>query len=175
MEVWKDIKGFEVTYQISNLGRVYNKNRENILDGGDNGNGYLVVGLYNRGDQSTKIFYRHRLVAQNFILNPDNLPQVGHRDDDKNNNSHTNLYWCSGSRNIRDAHKSGRMDNRKNFGTYEEVLEWKVVEMYCKVKFEGQGITQTAKAYDVPRTTLSSIMNKRSRKSITDPLDWEFT
>ena len=111
MEIWKEIKGFEGYYEVSDLGRVrsvdrvvYDKVRKcnrllkgKILTVRDNGNGYKCVmfckdhKLYNR--------YVHRLVAEAFILNPDNYDYVNHRDENKGNNSKSNLEWCDGTYN----------------------------------------------------------------------------
>ena len=106
-EIWKPVKDFEGYYEVSNLGRVRSidrvvvdtvRNCERLLKGKvliqkDNGNGYKNVmfckehKLYNK--------YVHRLVAEIFLPNPDNLPQVNHKDEDKSNNRVDNLEWCT--------------------------------------------------------------------------------
>ena len=92
IEVWKDIKDYEGLYQISNLGRVKSLNRidslgrnvpEKIKAIVDNGNGYKVVNLKRNGKQ--KLCTVHRLVAEAFIPNPDNLPCINHKDENKTN------------------------------------------------------------------------------------------
>lgn len=100
MEKWIPIKGFS-NYLISNLGRVkslsksyrYRKNDEIILKANTRQNGYLKVDLYANGKAYTKSI--HRLVAEAFIPNPDNLPEVNHKDEDKTNNRVDNLEWCT--------------------------------------------------------------------------------
>ena len=97
-EVWKDIQGYEGLYQISSLGNVkslnYNRTgKECILKYGINTNGYLIVVLSKNGKGKT--FAIHRLVAQAFIENPENLPCVNHKDENKTNNCVNNLEWCS--------------------------------------------------------------------------------
>lgn len=99
MEEWKDIKGYEGIYQISNKGRVKslgnNKTRkEKILKPKPANNGYIRVYLCRKGEKP-KPFLVHRLVAEHFILNPDNLPVVNHKDENKLNNNVENLEWCS--------------------------------------------------------------------------------
>jgi len=103
-EVWKDIVGYENMYQISNLGRVKSLARacgtsakkytcvERILKP-RNICGYNSVMLYQNG--KTKQFKCSRLVAQAFIPNPDNLPIVNHKDENKRNDCIDNLEWCT--------------------------------------------------------------------------------
>lgn len=111
-EVWKDVIGFEGCYKVSNMGRVLSCERERKSKGEsvsivrerlrvacDDEDGYPLLVLYN-GDH-TKTYHIHRLVAEHFIPNPDNLPQVNHIDGDKHNNSVTNLEWCTNLDNIR--------------------------------------------------------------------------
>lgn len=110
MEIWKDIIGFEDLYQVSNLGRVRSKNRiVNCSDKFGNTNTRIVKGrilkpgYIGKTDHQTITlsnvraftFPLHRLVAQAFIPNPDNLPCVNHIDEDPTNNNVENLEWCS--------------------------------------------------------------------------------
>ncbi|WP_333604407.1 NUMOD4 domain-containing protein [Lactobacillus acetotolerans] len=115
-EIWKshpDIPGIEV----STLGRVRTLDRTvsngkgtrlvkgRVLKPRDNGIGYLQVGIKVNGKQTMKLI--HRLVAQNFLPNPDNLPQVNHKDCNPQNNSVKNLEWCDNSYNQKYKNKFG--------------------------------------------------------------------
>ena len=93
-EVWKDIVGYEGLYQVSDKGRVRSLKfgKERILRSRRDGCGYLQVILCKNGEMKT--FRIHRIVAQAFILNPNNLPEVNHKDENKINNSVENLEWC---------------------------------------------------------------------------------
>lgn len=97
-EVWKTIPEFE-NYMVSTLGRVKNANTGVILKQCDNGRGYKHVGLYNDTVKGKSIMV-HRLVANAFIPNPDNLPQINHIDENKENNSAENLEWTTSFDNI---------------------------------------------------------------------------
>ena len=93
-EIWKNIEGYEGKYQVSNLGRVKSMiGQEKVLHPKKHRNGHLQIGLHK--DKKRKTMYIHRLVAQAFIPNPDNLPCVNHKDENPNNNNVDNLEWCT--------------------------------------------------------------------------------
>ena len=104
-EIWRSI---DDRYSVSNLGRVKSNyaHKERILKPYKNHDGYLMVSLRSPGcRKDTSV---HRLVARAFISNPDNLPEVNHKDEDKTNNCVDNLEWCTteyncnyGTRNTR--------------------------------------------------------------------------
>ena len=96
MEEWRDIKGYEGIYQVSNLGRVrsFIKIKSGkILSLTPDKNGYLTCYLYKNSKRKCEKV--HRLVAQEFIPNPNNYPQVNHKDETKTNNNSDNLEWCT--------------------------------------------------------------------------------
>ena len=100
-EEWRDIKGYEGLYKVSNLGRVKSLNynhtkKEKVLDFKPKSNGYIIVKLWKNG--KSKSFYIHRLVAEAFIPNPNNYPEINHKIDDfkhRSNNRVDNLEWCT--------------------------------------------------------------------------------
>lgn len=92
-EIWKDIPNYEGLYQVSDLGRVKSVKRQLILKPMLTKKGYLSVALYK--NHSRKIKPIHRLVAQTFLSNPNNLPQVNHKDENKENNCVDNLEFCT--------------------------------------------------------------------------------
>lgn len=121
-EIWKDIIGFEGLYQVSNLGRVksfrkpkqYKCADEYIMKEYIGNSGYIVVTLYKSRSRTKKLV--HRLVADAFIPNPENLPHVNHKDENKHNNRADNLEWCTpkynnnyGTLSMRAAAAHGRM------------------------------------------------------------------
>lgn len=112
-EIWRDVIGYEGLYQVSNKGRVkciqgkYNGHLMSVIKHtGD----YFVVSL--RKNKNRKQFKIHRLVAQAFIPNPDNLPQINHKDEDKANNSVENLEWCTAKYNVNYGTRGKRSGNK---------------------------------------------------------------
>lgn len=102
MEIWKPIKGYEGLYEISNYGRVKSlartwvtghnsivRSKDESILAPKKDRGYLRVGLLKNGKR--KLFSIHRLVAEHFIPNPLNKPEVNHRDGNKENNHFSNL------------------------------------------------------------------------------------
>lgn len=105
-EIWRDIVGYEGLYQVSNLGRVRSMDRYDNLKHFRKGKiliqhiytGYLYVSLCKNG--KIKMYRVHRLVAMAFIPNPNNLPQVNHKDENKQSNIVENLEWCDARYNM---------------------------------------------------------------------------
>ena len=106
-EIWKDKKDYEGHYQVSNCGRVKSIKfgKERILKLITDKCGYLKVNLYKNNIK--KEYFVHRLVAEAFIPNTENLPEVNHKDENKLNNNAENLEWCDREYNC-------------NFGTRNE-------------------------------------------------------
>lgn len=110
VEVWKDIRDYEDYYQSSTFGRVRSVDRwvkgkngrlqfikGKILKQLNHTHGYLSVNLSKCN--TSKMFLVHRLVAETFIPNPNNLSMVNHKDENKQNNSVSNLEWCDSKYN----------------------------------------------------------------------------
>ena len=128
-EIWKDIEGFEGLYQVSNIGRVRSYDREitkphprnqsipftyiqkgRVLRQRKHTAGYWTVMLWKDHVPYTRTV--HRLVAEAFIPNPQNLPEVNHIDEDKANSIVTNLEWVTKSGNMRHGSCGERMGRK---------------------------------------------------------------
>ena len=109
METWKSIAGYEGLYEVSDLGRVKSlkHGKEKILKPWNTNDGYLLVALCKDGH--IKRTYVHRLVAEAFIQNPNNLKTVNHRDEVKTNNTVGNLEWMSLKDNLNYGTHNKRM------------------------------------------------------------------
>jgi hypothetical protein len=112
LEIWKDIKGYEGIYQVSNTGRIRSLlfNKQKTLKGSMNSEGYLTVRL------KGKTYHIHRIVAETFIPNPDNKPEVDHINTDRCDNDVNNLRWVTRKENhnnpITKEHHKGKKDGR---------------------------------------------------------------
>ena len=142
-EIWKPIEGYD-NYMVSNLGNVksidkYTKGRNNskifkkgkLLKLTPNPKGYVVVQLWDK----QKCFQTgvHRLVAEAFIPNPDNLPQVNHKDENKTNNCVENLEWCTAEYNTNYGtcikRRSEKQKNVPRINQYKKVNVYKNNEL----------------------------------------------
>lgn len=124
-EIWRDIKGYNGLYQISNIGRVkslpkihnlHNNSyitKERILKNSINSNGYIRITLKAFG--KGKRYYVHRLVLEAFMPNPSNKPFVNHIDCNPKNNRVDNLEWCSAQENT---------DHMKKLGRNKRTTQW---------------------------------------------------
>ena len=116
LEQWRtavyDGEVYEGLYKVSNLGRIMSLNylrtgRAELMEHSYDGQGYLQVTLCK--NKETKKCYVHRLVAETFITNPENLPEVNHIDENKENNRVDNLEWKSPKDNCNHGTRNERI------------------------------------------------------------------
>lgn len=152
--MWKDIQGWENLYEVNQSGEVRNKLTHNLIIGDINSGGYCRVCLYNKNHAPPKQrFFRHRLVANAFIPNPDNLPEVNHKDHDLKNNCVTNLEWCTKRENELDSRKFGT----KAYKPFEVVFDdGSSITFDCKTHLaEFLGISSALVAHWLKRRSFS--------------------
>ena len=154
-EEWKPIPGYEGLYDISNYGRVKSYQLDSngkILSPGKDGSGYLFVILCKDG--KTKLRRMHRLVAEAFIPNPNNFPQVNHMDECKENNYFGNLEWCTHKYNLSYGTRTRRM---------AEKISKPVVQLDKKGNFisEFESLTEASKITGIDDGSICSCCNHK--------------
>lgn len=160
---WRDIKGYEGYYQVSNTGLVKAVNRTVIFSDGrkrsypekilpakewfKNGHGYLMVTLTKH--HKMKGFSVHRLVAEAFIPNPNNYPQINHKDKNRSNNKVENLEWC-------DARYNNRYSNNIRIIQYDN--NWNKLKIWpC--------IIDAAKTLNIPSPNIINCCRKKQKSA----------
>ena len=124
--IWKYVVGYEDFYKISEFGDILNVKTNKIRKTRPNTkHGYIDIDLYKNGKCRWKRV--HRLVAEAFVPNPDNLPIVMHLDNNKQNNHYTNLKWGTISKNTKQAFDDELIDKRKTYELYNDHENLKVI------------------------------------------------
>ena len=180
-EIWRAIYGYEDYYEVSNLGRVRSKDRVvrqrcrgggiavhqykgKILTPSTNGN-YLIVKLHGTSGYKTCVI--HKLVARTFIPNPDSLPQVNHKDENKFNNCVDNLEWCTAQyNNTYGTLPEKRRVRLRGEGNPRCKLSESDIRDMRKLRNEGKTCRELSELYDITPDSVYQIVTKRRWKHI---------
>lgn len=179
-EIWKPIRGYEGLYEVSNLGRVrslartdtgyrcgrkptYDKELAYYLV-----RGYYAVVLYKRGKQ--KHFLVHRLVADAFIPNPNNYPQINHKDENPKNNIVDNLEWCTGKYNVNYGKRKEKWLEHENVKAQKKA----VIQVSKDGNFinEFESMTEAAKCLGLNKRDICACC--RGKQSHTHKTYWRY-
>jgi len=155
-EVWKDIKNYEGIYQVSNLGRVYNCRYNRFLSTPTNRKKKYVDVVLNKNGIA-KSYKVHRLVAEAFIPNPNNLPFVNHKDENPSNNCVDNLEWCTNEYNLNygNAHKKQALS--RSVLTKQQILD-------CyKLMQSGYSMNELGSIYGAAGQTISRLLTQHNK------------
>ena len=168
-EIWRNVVNYEGLYMVSNLGYVKslgngnarnpNWQKERILKSGKDKDGYLLVALFKDGKRKT--LRVHRLVAQAFIPNPDNLSQVNHINEIKKDNRVENLEWCDAKYNANyGTHNKRVSESQTNYPKFsKQVLCVETGVIYPSVM-------QVKRELGFSNTNISEVcLGKRKRKT----------
>lgn len=173
--MWKDIKGFEGLYQVSDTGKVKRISSEvtsitgqkyivpgRMLKTTLTGRGYPTVTLSKQG--KVKRYYVHRLVAEAFIPNPENKPTVNHINGNKLQSNVENLEWSTYSDNNQHAYNTGLKASGE--GQYKAKLTEEDVK---KIKKQGKYTTyqNIADEYNVSKATVRDVLTGKTWKNIS--------
>ncbi len=151
-EIWKDVVGYEGLYKISNKGRVFSLRKNIICKQKLNYRGYPELRLYKNGLK--KHYSIHRLVANAFIPNNQNKPQVNHRDCIKTNNKVNNLEWATHFENIKHAVRNKLMSREG-----QRKLNEKDVLYIRKLRKRGMLIKDIAINFNISCSAINHIVN----------------
>lgn len=178
-ERWKPIKGYEGTYSVSTFGRV--RREQGFRYGGCCGiacvserilkptftKGYANVGLSLCGKLKRKQI--HRLVAEAFIPNPNELPQINHKDENRGNNTLENLEWCTAKYNVNYGHHNEKISksrhSEKSKKQWREAIEKTKKKVMCIDTGEVfDSTTEAEKATGAKHSNISFVcLGKRKR------------
>lgn len=157
-----DIPEYEGRYSITPDGEITSHNYQRTgvsrtLVQSRNSHGYMHVGL--RDGKRAKTFHVHRLVAITFMPNPEGYPQINHIDGNKENNSMTNLEWCTPAQNTRHAIETGLRNSCGEMSTQSKLTENEVIEILtCLKNNKSRGLkTRLAMKYGVSRPLIHYI------------------
>lgn len=174
-EFWKDVKGYEGLYKVSNLGRVKALERKITYSNGTehtypeklksqvNSCGYLAVTLCKNGKH--KQIKVHRLVAEAFLPNNNNLPQVNHKDENKHNNNVENLEWCSAKYNCKYGSRIKRITKNTDYS-----------KMVAHQNYKEHGKKSSEKmSYPVGQYSLDGklVRHWKSAREVQKELGWD--
>ena len=171
-EIWKDIPECEGNYQVSTLGRIKSFTikksgvlTEKILSAGNDT--YLHISLFRKKQNRT--CFVHRLVAMAFIPNPQNKPEVNHKNGNKYDNRVGNLEWVTPKENIRHAYAMGLFDNalpkrRGEACSFSKLTEMKILEIRSLAGVHSQYFL--GRIFNVHQTMIGKIIRRTSWKHI---------
>ena len=147
-EVWQKVKGYEDSYLVSNHGRVKSLSSSRVFTGSNSGYARCRIG--------GRMLRVHRLVAEAFIPNPENKPQVNHLDGDKQNNHVSNLEWCTNAENAIHAYQTGITETVNPPFTKDDV------KAIRKLKAEGFGATEISRKLSLNYWNVSKVYNNKT-------------
>ena len=189
IEIWKDIKGYEGLYQVSNLGNIKSLTRlknnhstlqvinEKLKNTRLSNGGYLIADLYK--NNTSKTLKVHRLVAETFIPNVDNKPTVNHKDGNKLNNVVENLEWATfkeQNKHFYEHNLKSKESINKSIHSMNIVTSKKVKCLTTNTVYNS--INEASRSVTVSANLISKCcrgINKSAGKTINnEPLKWEF-
>ena len=159
-ERWKAVKGF-TRYEVSDCGTVRNIHTKEVKAIRYTKTGYCITDLKENGKKKTA--YVHRLVAEAFVDNPDNLPNVNHIDENKQNNTAVNLEWCTAEYNNRYGTHNARIKATKTdrYGKRVAMVDALTGDALCVFS----SITEAAESVGVTKQAIVYALSDRNHTS----------
>ncbi len=165
-EIWKVIQNFPM-YSVSNKGRIRNNKSGKIKKECYHNKGYPMVQLLDSRIRKASTKKIHRLVAIEFIPNPNNYPQINHVDGNKTNNNVENLEWCSNSYNNKHCRKLGL---NPEFGEnhHRAKLTEDSVRQIRKLYKEGVSTAKLSEMFGIAKPNIFHVWKRNSWKHVKD-------
>jgi hypothetical protein len=169
-EVWKDVKGYEGIYQVSNFGNVKSlgnefTRKERFLKLSPQSKGYLTVVL--QKNATRKMILVHRIVAEYFLSNPLNKSQINHINGDKTDNKVENLEWVSHRENLDHAIKNNlTLKGEKNRNS--KLKDVDIIKIHSLLQ-KGTTTKELSESYNVSYSTIDGIRTNRYWKHLNLP------
>lgn len=170
MKQLKEFSGYYITHD----GFVYSAKKDKFIKFEQRKDGYVSCGLYKNGLR--KHFLIHRLVAETFIPNPENKPQVNHKNGIKTDNRVENLEWTTQSENMKHSFrvlgtKNGMLDRKGNKNPNSKII---LQIKDGKIIAEFYGINEAARITGINRTSISNCCNNYCRHKTAGGYYWKF-
>jgi hypothetical protein len=165
IEIWKPVPNYELTYEVSNLGRFRiinyrNTGKSKIMKTSNDKDGYQLIGFVKNGVQ--KLQRSHRIVCAAFLENTENKPLINHKNGIKNDNRVCNLEWCNQSENTIHALNTGlKVPIIGSNASWSKLTEKDVLNIRNEVA-NGAVQRRLSEKYNVTFQTISSIVRRKN-------------
>ena len=159
----KDVEGFEGRFLISDFGRLFSingrwKGLKELKPGIGKKEGYYITSLRMKPKRET--IRIHQLVGNHFVDNPDNKPQLNHKDGNKLNNHYLNLEWCTIAENIEHAVRTGLID-MKGEKHFHAKLKDPDIKSIFQMRLNGFRMSDIGNRFGVSRRTIGDVLNRK--------------
>ena len=172
-EIWKPVVGYEGLYEVSNFGRIMSMTPfggPRLKAQNKNTTGYYQVGLCKKN--VLKRWCVHRVVAQAFIQNPNNLPEVNHRDGNKQNNVANNLEWMTKADNLRHSWKLGlHVSPRGENARHAKLKAFQIEEIKAHIAENKLSLCAIGRLYGITGTHVARIRDNVHYRQINKTPD----
>lgn len=162
-EIWKKTIG---GYYVSNLGNIRHENKK-IVKTFLSGRGYKTISVWYGNRNNRKNYVIHRLIAKAFIPNPNNFPQINHKDGNKLNNCVDNLEWVTARENNIHAIKTGLRDYKDREKPVLQIKNGIVIKRY-------KSIAQANKETKIDKTTIVNCCKHKAHNKSAGGFQWEY-
>lgn len=156
-EIWKDVVGFEGLYKVNQWGDIWSEYAHKKLKWSYHKDGYKIYNL--RKDHKPYLMTAHRAVAMAFIPNPDNLPVINHKDEDKTNCYYQNLEWCTHQYNNT---YNGLDERARRYGLERFGVEFYLYDINFNFLGKYKGTRKFAREHGIASGSFSTVLNKNN-------------